>query len=97
MNDLLSAETIGIVSRADLDQLENHVQSRLHGRVRNFRLRLRESGLALSGDAFSFYGKQLAQHAVMKATPLPILANEIQVHEGSHLRAPVAKSANEFE
>jgi hypothetical protein len=36
-------------------------------------------GLVLRGRAQTFYTKQLAQHAVMRATALPILANEIEV------------------
>jgi hypothetical protein len=37
------------------------------------------SGKALRGFAHTYYAKQLAQHAVMEATKLPILANEIEV------------------
>jgi hypothetical protein len=63
----------------DLEQLETQVQSRLHGRVRRFRLLVDGCGLILTGDAGTYYAKQLAQHAVMEATALPILANEIRV------------------
>jgi hypothetical protein len=35
--------------------------------------------LVLSGDAPSFYVKQLAQHAVGQMTELPIARNEISV------------------
>ena len=62
------------------EQLETHLQSRLNGRVRQFRLVVRGCGLVLTGHARTYYAKQLAQHEVMEATALPILANEIQVY-----------------
>ncbi|MBI1914141.1 MAG: hypothetical protein HYS12_05300 [Planctomycetes bacterium] len=62
-----------------MDQLQAHLQSRLNGRVRDFRLSIRGHGLILTGHAPTYYAKQLAQHAVLEATALPILANEIQV------------------
>jgi hypothetical protein len=62
-----------------LDQLETHVQSRLASRVRHLHLLRRYGGLVLQGHAITYYAKQLAQHAVMAATQLPILANEIEV------------------
>jgi hypothetical protein len=65
---------------AEREQLEARVQSRLHGRVRDFRVRVRGSGLILTGYARTYYAKQLAQHAVMEATVLPIVANEIDVY-----------------
>jgi hypothetical protein len=64
---------------ARLDQIEEHVQCRLGGRLRQFRLDWRDGGLVLRGHAHTYYAKQLAQHAVMAATPLPIQANEIEV------------------
>jgi len=63
----------------EMAQLEAHVQARLHGRVRHFRLVVCGGGLILTGRAPTYYAKQLAQHAVMEATALPILANEIEV------------------
>jgi len=33
----------------------------------------------LRGQVHTYYAKQLAQHAVMETTGLPILANEIEV------------------
>jgi len=63
-----------------MEQLETHVQSRLNGRVQHFRLVVRGYGLILTGHARTYYAKQLAQHAVMEATTLPIVANEIDVY-----------------
>ena len=62
-----------------LDQIEEHVQCRLVGRVRQFHLDWHEGGLVLHGHAMTYYAKQIAQHAVMAATSLPILANEMEV------------------
>ena len=62
-----------------LDVLETLLQSRLVGRIQEFRLEVRGSGLVLRGCARTYYAKQLAQHAVMDATNLPILANAIAV------------------
>ncbi len=62
-----------------LDELETRLQSRLVGRVQEFRLEARGSGLVLRGWARTYYAKQLAQHAVMEATDLSILTNAITV------------------
>ena len=64
----------------EMGQLELRVQSRLSGRVRNFRLVVRGCGLVLTGQARTYYAKPLAQHAVMEATALPIVANDIDVN-----------------
>ena len=63
----------------EMEQLETHVQSRLHGRVRHFRLVAEGRGLILTGHARTYYAKQLAQQEVMEATALTILANDIRV------------------
>jgi hypothetical protein len=62
-----------------LQQLENRVQALLCGRVREFHLVGNEVGVVLYGFARSYYAKQLAQHAVMAESQLPIVANEIEV------------------
>src|SRR5262245_45616254 len=63
-----------------LDQLDAHVQNRLSGYLRDFKLLRRNNGLVLQGHAHTYYAKQLAQHAVMEASiGLPIVANEIEV------------------
>ena len=63
----------------NINNLEGNVRRRLNGRVRDFRLLLQDNGLILQGFAFTYYAKQLAQHTIMQATRLPILANEIEV------------------
>lgn len=63
----------------ELDGLEESVRRRLSGQVRGFRLLVFSDGLILLGHASTYHAKQLAQHAIMGATRLPILANEIEV------------------
>lgn len=67
------------VNPLDLDHLEQLLRRELHGRLIQIRLLFRDEGLVLQGESPSFYGKQLAQHAIMKATQIPIRANEIHV------------------
>jgi hypothetical protein len=62
-----------------LAELELHLQCRLGGRVRDFRIASVRGGLALQGRAATYYAKQLAQHFVLQATTLPIVANDIEV------------------
>jgi hypothetical protein len=64
----------------EFDDIEAHVRARLNGQVRDFRLLLRDHGLVLQGHSHTYYAKQLAQHTVMAATDLPILANDIADH-----------------
>ena len=59
--------------------IEERVRCRLLGRVRDFQLVFRDDGLVLRGHVHTYYGKQLAQQAVLATTDLPIRANEIEV------------------
>jgi len=63
------------------DQLEALIQRHLLSRVRvrRFRILVQEQGLVLQGCVSTYYAKQLAQHAAMEVSGLPILANEIEV------------------
>lgn len=60
-------------------QLETHIQARLGSQIRRLRVLYQNHGVILQGTSPTYYGKQLAQHLVMKTTGLPILANEIEV------------------
>ena len=62
-----------------LAQVQERVRDRLRGRIHHFRVELHDCGLVLQGRAQSFFVKQLAQHAVMDATGVPILRNDIEV------------------
>ncbi|MBI3410336.1 MAG: hypothetical protein HY040_18510 [Planctomycetes bacterium] len=69
----------GAVASSETERLTNAVRSRLYGRIREFRLTFQQHGLVLQGHARTYYAKQLAQHAIMQATELPIAANDIEV------------------
>jgi len=70
---------IDLTSVNGATELETHVQCRLGGQIREFQLVVEDKGLILRGHAHTYYAKQLAQHAVIESTGLPILANEIEV------------------
>jgi len=61
-------------------QLEMRVRVRLGGQIRDFRVVCREGGFVLLGRSRTYYAKQLAQHVVMEATSIPIIANEVEVN-----------------
>jgi hypothetical protein len=63
-------------------KLEESVRSRLNGRVQCFQLVVVSDGVILRGKALSYHAKQLAQHMVMEACSLQILANEVEVANG---------------
>lgn len=62
-----------------LESLESLVQRRLGGRVRQLRILVRGQGVILQGRACTYHAKQLAQHAAMELSSLPIVANDIEV------------------
>jgi len=70
---------LGLGQQDEIDRLEHCVRRRLNGRVREFRVLARADGLILQGNASTYHAKQLAQHAIMSATQLPILSNDIEV------------------
>lgn len=59
--------------------LEFVLQRRLGGRIRDLRVIVRPGGLVLRGRTPTYHAKQLAQHAAMDLSGLPILANDIEV------------------
>ncbi len=65
--------------REEIDELETRIQGKLGGRIRRLRLEPRQGGLILRGWTETYYAKQLAQQAVLEATNMPLLANEIEV------------------
>ena len=66
-------------TREILERIEEHVRCRLTGLLRDFQLVFCDEGLVLRGHVHTYYAKQLAQHAVMEASSLPIRANEMEV------------------
>jgi hypothetical protein len=79
MKSQATQPSIDLATANGATELEAHIQCRLGGQIREFRLVVVDKGLILRGHAHTYYAKQLAQHAVMEATGLPILANDIQV------------------
>jgi hypothetical protein len=69
----------GPTREGDVELIELHLQRQLRGRVRNLRVSHGAHGLVLHGHASTYYAKQLAQHALMDATSLPLVSNEILV------------------
>jgi hypothetical protein len=63
----------------EIDRLVAEMGQMLRGRLIGLRIELWGGGVVIRGTARSFYAKQLAQHAVMRSTNLPILRNEIEV------------------
>jgi hypothetical protein len=64
---------------AEIDRLAAETGAMLRGRVTGLRIEVRDGGVILSGTARSFHAKQLAQHAVMNGTEMPIVRNAIEV------------------
>lgn len=60
-------------------ELETLIRDEVGRRVRRLKVVAVEGGLILKGQSPTYYAKQLAQHALLKATETPILANEIEV------------------
>ena len=71
--------TVPLPTAGQLRELETQIGIRLKGRILNFQLSLRDGGMVLEGRAQTYYAKQLAQHAVMEASDLPISVNDIEV------------------
>lgn len=69
----------GPVTAEWIENVENRIRHQLGGRLRDFRLEVADAGIVLYGHAPTYYVKQLAQHAIMAATAVPILRNEIEV------------------
>ena len=61
------------------ERLEAQVLRRVGGRIRNLRVLVRHNGVVLQGRCTTYHAKQIAQHAAMELTGLPILANDIEV------------------
>jgi hypothetical protein len=63
----------------EIDRIAARVRHQLSGRLRDFRIEASDAGLVLRGRAPTYHARQLAQHAVLDATDLLILRNEIEV------------------
>jgi hypothetical protein len=81
MNREPAHEPLDLPTPEVLAELEEVVQKRLGGRLRDFRLSIRDAGLVLGGRSRSHHARQLAQHALMDMTRTPIAANRIEVRD----------------
>jgi hypothetical protein len=63
----------------DVNHLQVVIRNRIGRFVHDFELTLVKGGLLIRGKARTYYGKQMAQEAVMELTDLPIIDNSIQV------------------
>jgi hypothetical protein len=77
-------ENVEMDTAHEVAAMETKIRGRLGRQVVGFRIMVADEQLILRGRAPTYYAKQLAQQAVMDATSLPILANEIEVAR-SHL------------
>ncbi len=60
------------------------IRRRLDRRVPELRLFVTDDGLILTGRAYSWYAKQLAQQAASEITGLPVVRNAIEVAPPRH-------------
>lgn len=61
------------------EHLETLLQRRLGNRIRDLRVEVLPRGIILLGRTTTYHAKQLAQHAAMELTSLPIVSNDIEV------------------
>ncbi len=62
-----------------LDRVAAAIGHRLSGQLRGFRLEATADGFVLRGRAGTYHARLLAQEAVLGATGLPNVRNEIEV------------------
>jgi hypothetical protein len=75
----MSQPTVVETSRTGQEHLESLLQRRLGNRIRGLCILVLPRGVILQGRTATYHAKQLAQHAIMELTTLPILANDIEV------------------
>ena len=61
------------------ERIEGHIERRASGRIRDLHVVCSDGMIILMGRSRTYHAKQLAQHALMSETSLPIHANEIDV------------------
>ena len=83
--------TSTITMSCEIAEIETHLRGRLRGRVNELRVVIRDDGLVLRGSSQTYHAKQLAQHGLMQATTVPLVANEIEVTARAS-RSPPARN-----
>lgn len=59
--------------------VESRVQHLFAGRVRDFRVLIRDQGLVLKGRTRTYHARQLVRQAAIEAAGMPIVADELEV------------------
>jgi hypothetical protein len=59
--------------------LAAEIRSRHRNLVRELRVEVRDGGVILGGKVTCFFGKQIAFHEFARASPVPVIANRIEV------------------
>lgn len=62
----------------DVTELAADIRERHRSLLRDLRLEVVDNGVVLHGHAYSFYGKQVALHEVLRRE-VPVVANRIAV------------------
>lgn len=77
----MSTQNAGAETAQDgpLFDLQAYLRHQLGNKVRDLQVVVTPAGIHLKGWATSYHAKQMAQETVLKWTPLPLVANEIQV------------------
>lgn len=69
-----------VANRALAEQLEDYIERRAKGRIRELRVFCSEDAIIIQGLSRTYHGKQLAQQAVLDLTDgYPLLTNDIVV------------------
>lgn len=63
----------------EIERIGAGVMHQLSGRLRDLRLEMMDGGVVLRGRTLTYHASQIAQHAVVRATGLPVVRNEIEV------------------
>ncbi len=79
MNEQLGPAKTRRTTPAEVRQIAEMIGRKFNGRLENFTILATPGGLILNGRAPTYYMKQVAQHAVMELTCLPIVANKVEV------------------
>lgn len=66
-------------SKCRVAELAAEILRRHRNAIRELQVEVYEGGLILSGTAYSYYGKQIAQHETVRRTNLVLLANRLVV------------------
>jgi hypothetical protein len=68
-----------LASSAVATTVAGHISRRLLGRLRDLEVIVSDQGLIIKGQSRTYHAKQLAQHVAAEVSPVPVLANEIEV------------------